>query len=56
MAMALGMDYWMVPQVTSNYHTFYTMTKEKADAVVKVLKHVILKQGLGGLLASREEL
>ena len=55
MAMALGQDYWLVPQVSAFYHLSYKMDQSKADAVVRLVKHVLETKGLGHLLR-REEL
>ena len=54
MAMALGMDYWVVPQVSAYYHGDYAMDGDKAAAVVRLLKHVLHQRGLSALL--RDEL
>ena len=50
MAMALDMDYWLVPQLWSNYHLNYALDDEKIAATVRVLRHVIKLKGLSGLL------
>ncbi len=40
MAMALGLDYWLVPQVTAFYTLAYEMDVEKAAAVVRLVNHI----------------
>jgi hypothetical protein len=50
MAMALGLDYWMVPQVTSFLFGHYGMDEARAQAVVELLRHVLHHQGLEGLI------
>ena len=57
MAMCLGLDYWVVPEVTAFYLGQYTMDDAKADAVVRVLRHVLTRRGLESLLLrSNDEL
>ena len=41
MAVALGMEYWLVPQVSAFYHLNYTMDSSKAEAVVRLVQHVL---------------
>jgi hypothetical protein len=50
MAMCLDLEYWLLPQVSSSYHTSYTMDKEKAQYVMRTIRHVIIKKGLTNLL------
>jgi hypothetical protein len=50
MAMCLDLEYWLLPQVSSGYHTSYTMDKEKAQYVMRTIRHVIIKKGLTNLL------
>ena len=50
LATALGQDYWVVPQVTAFYHLHYTMDQSKADAVVRLVKHVLESKGLGSMI------
>ena len=56
MAMGLELDYWMVPQVTCNYHLNYEMNQGRIDAIIRALHHVIQKKGLGHLISSDFEL
>ena len=51
MAMALGLDYWVVPELWSFYHLRYDATAERVAAAVGTLKHVITVRGLCHLLA-----
>jgi hypothetical protein len=41
MAMALGMDYWLVPQISAFYHLRYTANNSNVAAVVNLLRHVL---------------
>jgi hypothetical protein len=41
MAMALGLDYWAVPEVSSPYLGTYNMSLEAVDAVIKLVRHII---------------
>ena len=50
MAASLGFEYWLVPQLKSNYQQNYTMTSALADEVVKVVQHVIYRSGLEAML------
>ena len=57
MAMALDIDYWLVPQVHANYHLKYHLDDENIAAAVRVLRHVIEQKGLTELLLTgRNEL
>ena len=56
MAAALGLDYFVVPEVTAFYHQQYTMDEIKAKHVIATLRHVIEHKGLHHLLPQREEL
>ncbi len=56
MAMALGLDYWLVPQINASYQSNYTMDASKADAAVRTLKHVIETKDLRRFLVGNSEL
>ncbi len=56
MAMALGLEYWLVPQVSAFYHLKYTMDADKAGAVVRLVEHVLYLKGMGDLIQKRVEL
>ena len=57
MSMALGLDYWVVPQVTAPYLGHYKMDEEKAATVVRLLKHIAQEKGINyGPPLPREEL
>ncbi len=51
MAMALGMDYWLVPQLSSFYYGNYNATNDNVAAVIRLLRHVIKLKGLDQYLA-----
>lgn len=42
MAMSLGLDYWMVPQISSHYEGFYEMTDDGAQSIVTLIKKILL--------------
>ncbi len=46
MAMALGLDYWLVPQVSAFYYQNYVMDAKKADYVMRLVRHVVSSKGL----------
>ena len=46
MAMALGLDYWLVPQVSAFYNLNYEMTEDKAAAVIRLLSHLLAAKSL----------
>lgn len=46
MAMALGLDYWLVPQVLAFYYQNYVMDAKKADYVMRLVRHVVSSKGL----------
>ncbi len=50
MAMSLGLEYWLVPQVSSIYHLRYGMTPAKAALVARLMKHVMKSKGLEHLM------
>ena len=54
MAMALGFDYWMVPQVSAFYHTNYTMDDERADVVLRLVRHLIVSKHQEEMVLSSE--
>ena len=56
MAMALGQDYWLVPQVSAFYHLSYKMDQSKADAVVRLVQHVMKKRSAASTPVHRDEL
>ena len=43
-AMALGLDYWLVPEINSLYHLNYTMDAIKANIVVNLVKELLQAQ------------
>ena len=50
MAMALGLDYWVVPEVTSFFTGQYRMDATRATKVLQLVKHVLGHKGLGHLI------
>ena len=40
MATALGLDYWIVPQVRAHYHLNYTLTDDGVAATVRLVTHL----------------
>ena len=46
LAMATEMDYWIVPQISTNLYLKYTIDGEDVAAVLRLVKHVIEKRGL----------
>ena len=40
-ALALGLDYWLLPEVHSAYHLNYTMTAENAHTIVSLVLQLI---------------
>ncbi len=45
MAMALGLDYWMVPQVNSSYYGYYSITPENVGFVTDLVRHLLSRSG-----------
>ena len=56
LAMAAGMDYYLLPEISANYHLKYHVTREGVDAAVALVRHIIEKKGLQRLYAPRDEL
>ncbi len=52
MAMALGMDYWLVPQLSSFYYGKYNATNDNVAAVIRLLRYVIRQKSWHHLLRS----
>ena len=55
-AMALGLDYWLVPQLSSFYYGNYTATQENVDAVIRLVRHVLKAKGVLISKAEHEKL
>ena len=55
MAFALGVQYWVVPQVTSRYYGRFALRPDSVAAVIRVVTHVLHDTGLANLLR-RDEL
>ena len=53
-AMGLGLDYWLVPQLSTSFPQNYTMTVDSAAAVLRLVKHVIAKRNLGALVQNAD--
>ena len=56
MALALGFDYWLLPQVKAHYFGTFNMDQPSADALIRLLRHVINTKGLQYLLHTQDEL
>ena len=61
MAMALGLDYWIVPGISAFFLGQYEMTPEGAAAVVRLVRHILDKKKMnvalhGGNHASHQDL
>ena len=41
MAMALGLDYWIVPEISAFYLGQYEMNAERAELVVTLVRHIL---------------
>jgi capsular polysaccharide biosynthesis protein len=54
MAMTLGMDYWLVPQISAFYHLGYTATEENAGAVIDLLAHLLNVKMLSHIIRHEE--
>ena len=50
MALALGLDYWLVPQVSAFIFANYTLNEDSVDAVMRLLRHIAETKGLHHLL------
>ena len=46
MSMALGLDYWLVPQLTTHFFGNYEMNEENTSAVLRLLEHLLKEKGL----------
>jgi hypothetical protein len=55
MAVALGLDYWLLPQINSTYQGNYTVNQENIQFFSKLLVHVINDQSLQSLLKRHED-
>ena len=55
MAVALGLQYWLVPQVTTNLFNAYLMDEGRAGHVVSLVRHIIERNKWEGIIR-RDEL
>lgn len=55
MAMALSMDFWVVPEVTTFYHLKYQMTEKKSQATLAVVKEIIKERNLQHLYSRNSQ-
>ena len=44
LAYSLGLEYWLVPQVSANYHMQYIMNDENVAVVIALLRHVLMME------------
>ena len=56
MAMALGLEYWTVPQVSAYYLDDYQMDAEKAHIVVQLLQYILKTRERSESHARKDEL
>ena len=56
MAMALGLDYWIVPQINAVYNGNYTMDPAKAEHVVRLVRHLMERKRVPAARSVHEEL
>ena len=45
MAMALGLDYWLVPSISANYHMKYHINEHNLKSLMLLVHHVLRKSG-----------
>jgi hypothetical protein len=43
--MALGLDYWVLPQISSGYFANYKATEENVAAAIRLVKHIVDTKG-----------
>ena len=55
MAMALGLDYWVVPQLSSVYTSIFRADSDNIGAVARTLRHVLKLKGMGHLLTDSHD-
>ena len=55
MSLALGLDYWVLPQIRSFYTLDYKLTDDGLDALERLLKHVLRRKGLARLFGEHDE-
>ena len=53
-AMALDIDYWVVPEVNTFYHLKYSMNQKKAQAVMDVVEEAMKRKGTTKQLTKRK--
>ena len=56
MSMALNMDYWLLPHISSSYASFYQVDAGGIDAMLRLVRQVIHRRRLQGILRDRTEL
>ena len=55
MAMALGLNYTVIPQISSNYNGRFVVTEANAAAASRVLRQVLKTNSMSHLLKNNEE-
>ena len=55
MAVALGMDYWLLPQISTHLYLKYTLTVENVGAAVRLVRHLLEQKGLTSLITQPSE-
>ena len=56
MAMALGLDYWIVPLLQSLHFSRYKMDPTKAEHVVRLVRHLMERKRVPAARSVHEEL
>ena len=54
MAMALGLDYWVLPQITTHLYLRYSVDESKVAAAVRLVRHLLERKGLASLTPRHE--
>ena len=55
MAMALGLDYWILPHISAPYFGRFNVDKKGANALGNLVEHVLKSKGLGHLLRNGDD-
>ena len=54
MALALGLDYWLIPQISANYYFRYAIDDAAVQALLRVVMHILELRGLAVHLSSED--
>ena len=55
LSMMSSIDYYMLPQISTNFYAKFEVDQAGVDAAIRLLKHIIKERGLEHILRNRDE-